>query len=195
MSDSSTSLLVSGTGAIVARRYARALYALADQKKLVDTVREELWALREALMDESLRDLFLRHARLSSDSQRALMERFSAQTKFCDPTRRFLTLMGKNRRLRYLGATVEAFLSLLAEKAGEYFADVFSAKPLSEAEQRKLVDRLEKTMKGKVYLRMGTDPDLLGGVIVKVGSRQIDATVKGKLATLERQLKSQQEAA
>jgi F-type H+-transporting ATPase subunit delta len=195
VSETNTSLLVSGTGAIIARRYARALYALAEQQKNVRTVGDEMWQLREALYDESLHDLFLRHARLSSDSQRGLMEKFTATMKFTDATRRFLVLMGKNRRLRYLGATVEMFLTLLAEKAGEFFVDVASAKALAPEQQEKLSQHLTKTLGGKVYLRASVDPDLLGGLVVQVGSRQIDASVKGKLATLERQLKSQQEAA
>ena len=195
MSKSNAFLFATGAGAILARRYARALFELAGERKQIETVGEEFRELREVLMDESLRDLIHHQARLSGPDQRVAMEKFADAVKFCDVTRRFLALMGQNRRLKYLGATVEAFLEILAKKAGAFAADVISAKPLTEAQEAALEAALSKRLGGKVYLRASIDQSLLGGLVVRIGSRQVDASVKGRLATLERQLKSQQEAA
>lgn len=83
----------------------------------------------------------------------------------------------------------------LAVKRGEFTALVTVAKSMSKEQEEKLSAQLGKMMSGTVKLVVEQDPSLIGGMVIKMGSRLIDASVKGKLARIERQLKSQQEAA
>jgi F-type H+-transporting ATPase subunit delta len=83
----------------------------------------------------------------------------------------------------------------LAKKNGIHVADVTTTHPLSSEQQEKLASHLGKMVGGTVRLEVEEDRDLLGGMIIKIGSRLIDASVQGKLVRVERQLKSQTEAA
>jgi F-type H+-transporting ATPase subunit delta len=132
-----------------------------------------------------------RQPRLSRAQLLKAMQAVAASARLNGLTANFLFVLAQNRRLGQLSAVVDAFLDELATRRGEFTADVRSARPLSSAQQEQLAAHLCQMAGGKVHLILREDATLLGGLVVKLGSRLIDASVKSKLARLERELKSQ----
>src|SRR5690554_4396583 len=102
-----------------------------------------------------------------------------------DLTRRFVLVVANNRRLFALPKMIRAFLAELARRRGEVPAEVTAAAPLIEVLEKALLETLSKAVGGKVQLDLKTDPSLLGGLVVKVGSRMIDTSLKTKLQRLQ----------
>jgi len=84
---------------------------------------------------------------------------------------------------------IEAFLAELASRRGEVTAQVVSAQPLSDAQRQSLDERLRRAVGGKVAIETRVDPSLLGGLIVKLGSRMVDASLSSKLQRLQLAMK------
>ena len=104
-------------------------------------------------------------------------------------TRNFLGLLARNRRLFALPDMIEGFLGILAARRGEVTAQVIAAQELSEAQRKAIDERLRKAVGGKVAIDLRIDPGLLGGLVIKVGSRMVDASLKSKLRRLELAMK------
>jgi F-type H+-transporting ATPase subunit delta len=186
---------LAGDGAVLARRYASALYELAAKDGKLDLVADELRALQKLSVDsEDFRTVLT--CPLFSRGQTAVIMKQLAEAGHLDVlVSKFLALLARNRRLALLPPIADAFAALLAEARHEYRVSVSVARPLAFAQEQGLVGALQKIFGGKVFLDQQVEPSLLGGLIVKFGSRQIDASLRGKLARLEKQLKAQREAA
>jgi F-type H+-transporting ATPase subunit delta len=178
----------SGTSGLGAR-YATALYALADEQKSLDAVAEDLRALR-GLIDESadLRRL-IRSPVLTRAAQGHAIAALAERAAFQPLVRNILGLLAKNRRLFVLHHVIAAYLAELATRRGEVTAQVISAQALTEAQRLSLDDRLRRAVGGKVAIELRVDPSLLGGLIVKLGSRMVDASLSSKLYRLQLAMK------
>ncbi len=173
----------------VAERYATALYELAEQDGLVDTVADDLRAL-QSLLDQSADFVrLIRSPVLSREDQTngvlAVLDKGGAH----DLTRRFIGLLAQKRRLFKLGGIIAAYLSLRATRRGEVSAQVVSAKKLTEKQRSALAANLKKAMGNEVAIDARVDPSLLGGLVVKVGSRMVDSSVRTKLRSLKLAMK------
>jgi F-type H+-transporting ATPase subunit delta len=174
----------------LAARYASALFDLADERKALDETARDLSTLR-ALFQES--DDLLRLVRspvagrqAQADGLQAVMERVGLS----EIVRNFVGVVTDNRRLHALPGMIDAFLAELARRRGEVTADVWSAAPLSAAQLDAVSDALKRSVGQKVQVRTNVDPTLIGGLVVKVGSRLVDASVRTKLARLQSALKA-----
>lgn len=187
--------ILAGDGAILARRYASALYELAEEKKVVDAVAADFLAIQGAIDSNVQFRIMATHPRLPSGDVQKVIQNLIASVKMNELTGSFLMQVVRNRRLAHLGIIIDAFQADLAARRGEYTAVVTVARTLTKDQETKLSSQLGKMMDGSVKLIVEEDASLIGGLIVRLGTRLIDASIKGKLARLERQLKSQQEAA
>jgi F-type H+-transporting ATPase subunit delta len=106
-----------------------------------------------------------------------------------DLVRRFVGLVAQNRRLFVLPEMIESYLSQLARRRGEMTAEVVSAKPLSDTQRNAVAEALRKSVGGKVAIDARVDPALIGGLVVKVGSRLIDSSLRTKLHRLQLAMK------
>ena len=178
----------SGTTGLGAR-YATALYALADEQKALDAVADDLRALRH-LIDESadLRRL-IRSPVLTRVEQGKAIAALSERAGFQPLVRNILGLLARNRRLFVLPEVISAYLNELAARRGEVTAHVTSAQALSEAQRAALDERLRRAVGGRVAIELRVDPSLLGGLIVKLGSRMVDASLSSKLHRLQLAMK------
>ncbi len=175
--------------ASVAGRYASALFDLASEEKQVGDVEADLGKF-QALMDESA-DLvrMIRSPVIPADEQGAALSAVLNKAGVGPLTINFFKLLAKNRRLFAATDIVAAFRSLAAKARGEATAEVTSATPLSDAHIAQLRDTLKASVGKDVTLRTKVDPSLLGGLIVKVGSRMVDSSLKTKLDTMKFALK------
>lgn len=190
MSQEIASPIVAGDTAILAQRYAHALYDLATEQKQLDVVAGDLRALNQLRQESPEFQYLARQPRLSRVQLVKAMQQVATTAGFNKLTANFLALVAKHRRLNCLGAIIDAYLADLAAHRGEFSAQVRSAQPLSPAQEEQLALKLAAWAGGKVHVSVSKDPSLLGGLTVKMGSRLIDASVKTKLDRLERQLKS-----
>ncbi len=173
----------------MAGRYATALFELArDENKLDETM--DALAQLESLLNES-EDLIrlVRSPIFSSDEQSAALTALGKQAAIPALTGNFLQLLVKNRRLFALRDIIAGFRSLLADYRDEVTAEVTSAVPLSDQQ----TDNLKATLKAKtgkdVSLTQSVDPTLLGGLIVKIGSRMVDSSIRTKLNSMKMAMK------
>ena len=174
----------------LAGRYAAALYALAIESSKVDSIHDELGRLSD-LIDESqdLRKLLESPILSREEQNRAIttvMEKAGADVL----TLKFLGALASNGRLSALPRVIQAFQQEHARRRGQVSAEVISAIALDE--KRKVV--VEKTVarlagSDKVLLSMRVDPSLIGGLVVRIGSRMIDTSIKTKLSRLESAMK------
>ncbi|MEX0760442.1 MAG: F0F1 ATP synthase subunit delta [Tistlia sp.] len=176
----------------LAKRYATALIELADQAKKLDAVAEDLRGL-SGLIEESadLRRL-LRSPLYDRDEQIAAMGEVLSRAGVDDLTRRFVLVVAGNRRLFALPGMIDGYLAELARRRGEVTAKVSAARELDKAQLKTLQQAIDKVVGGTAKIELKVDPALLGGLVVRVGSRMIDGSLKGKLDRLQLAMKGAQ---
>lgn len=173
----------------LAGRYALALLELGDEKKELDAVAEDLRALKALIAEsEDLRRM-IASPLYSRDQQGKAMAAVLEKAGMGDLTRRFVLIVAQNRRLFALPQMIDAYLAELARRRGEITAQVTSARKLSDAQQEALAEALRKAVGGKVQVQLKVDQSLIGGLIVKVGSRMIDSSLRSKLQRLQLTMK------
>ena len=173
----------------VAGRYALALFELARDGDVLDGVAADLGAFK-ALLEESA-DLkrLIRSPVISREQQGQALAAIGERAGFADLTRKFLGLVAEHRRLFALPEVIEAYDAMLAEHKGEVAAELASAVPLDEQQIAALKDQLSATVGKQITLSARVDPGLLGGLVVRVGSRMLDASLRTKLRQLELAMK------
>lgn len=175
--------------ASVAGRYASALFDLAAEQSQLPTVERDLAGI-ETMLDESA-DLqrMLRSPVFSAAEQSKSLEAVLGKAGVSDLTMNFIKLIARNRRLFALPNMIKGFQMLAAQSRGEVEADVSSAVGLNEAQLEALKETLKASTGKDVRINSKVDPSLLGGLIVKIGSRMIDSSLRTKLVTLKMRMK------
>ena len=173
----------------VARRYAGSLFDLALESKTVAAVEKDLGRL-EALVNGSA-DLgrLMSSPVFSSDAQLKSITAIAAKAKIGGLVGNFLQVAARNRRLNVVSSMISAFRQIAAEHRGETTAEVTSAHALTPAQEKELKDTLKGVAGKDVEFTVSVDPSLLGGLVVKMGSRQIDTSLRTKLSSLKSSLK------
>lgn len=189
---SSKETILIGDVARVVQRYAGALYDLAQEQSLLETVAADIEFLRVLFHESSEFQHIVCHPHLTNAQSAEALKKVADVAKLNPLTERFLDFLSQKQRLNFLQPMLVAFLERFATQRGEVKAEVCSARPLTGAQQEALARKLQQLTGGKVHLSLSQDAGLLGGLRVKMGSKLIDATIKTKLARLERQLKSEQ---
>ncbi len=173
-------------------RYALALFDLAQEGKAVTEVGKSLQAF-QALIDESS-DLqrLMRSPVFKAEDQLKAIEALAAKAGVTGIALNFLRVMGQNRRLAAVPAAIAAFNTLVAQSKGETTAEVTSAEKLTAKQLADLKASLKTVTGSDVTLAVKTDPAILGGLIVKVGSRMMDNSLRTKLNSLKVAMKGAQ---
>ncbi|MEM1399403.1 MAG: F0F1 ATP synthase subunit delta [Pseudomonadota bacterium] len=175
--------------ATLAERYATALYDLADEAKALDAVADDLRGMRALLVESDDLRRLVRSPSIGREDQAKALDSVAKSAGVHDLTRKFLGVLAANRRLFALGEIGQAYLNELSRRRGEMTAEVTSATELSDQQIKKLTDQLRASMGSKVSVDLQVDPALLGGMIVKVGSRMVDSSLRTKLAKLQLAMK------
>ncbi len=174
----------------VAGRYASALFDLADNAKSLDQVAQDLTSFRKMANESPDLSRLLASPVIGRDAQsRALLALLDA-AGIKGLTRSFVGTVAANGRARELVAMASAFLAELARRRGESTASVTSAVPLSPQQLQQLSDSLRSVLGGaKVSIDARVEPEILGGLVVKVGSRLFDSSIRSKLQRLQLAMK------
>lgn len=169
----------------IAGRYAVALFDLAKADGKIETVEADLNSLEAALAgSEDLRKAISSPV-YSRDDQAAAMKALAVKMGLGPLVANTVGLMASKRRLFVLPALIAAVKGLIAEHRGEVTAEVRSATPLSDAQSAALAETLKKAVGKDVLINTTVDASLIGGLVVKVGSRMIDTSVRAKLNKLQ----------
>ena len=173
----------------LAERYAAALFELADERRRLDEVASDLRQLRAMLAASPDLARLVRSPILTRGEQGKAIAALVERAGFTPLVRDFLAVVAKNRRLFAVPAMIEAYLRSLAERRGEVTAEVTAALPLSDGQLGLLSEQLRRSVGRRVSLEVKVEPELIGGLIVKLGSRMIDGSIKSKLQRLQLAMK------
>ena len=173
----------------IAQRYATALFDLALETGALDALESDAAALGTAITEsDALNDLLTSPIYGREDAEKgigAVADKMGLQGL----TANTLKLMAQNRRLFVVPALVDALLVKIADHKGEVTADVVTAKPLTALQTGKLTSALKGDKDQEIKLNVTVDESIIGGLIVKMGSKMIDTSIRSRLNALKNTMK------
>ena len=178
-----------GIRASLAGRYASALFDLARDQRQIDSVGRSLDALSQALVDSKDFSELVSSPLVSRDEAGKAFAAIAPQIGLDPITANFLGVLARNGRKGELRNVIRAFRRLAAEHRGEVTADVTTARPLNDDQLAALKSQLRTRAGRDVAIDATVDPAILGGIVVKLGSQQIDASIRTKLNRLASAMK------
>jgi F-type H+-transporting ATPase subunit delta len=173
--------IISGT----AGRYATALLELALEQNAIDTVRADLDTFDRLVVDSPDLLRLVRSPVFSSDEQVRAVSAVLAKAGIGGLAAKFIRLVAQNRRLFAVQDMIRAFRALVARHRGETSAQVTVAEPLAAQHLAALEDALRSVTGKNVELDIKVDPAIIGGLIVKLGSRMVDSSLRTKLNAMK----------
>jgi len=178
-----------GIRASLAGRYASALFELAREQKQIDSVGRSLDTLGQALLDSRELDELVTSPLVSREDAGRAFAGLAPQLKLDPITASFLGVIARNGRKNQLRNVIRAFRRLAADHRGETTADVTTARPLNDDQVKQLKQQLRVRAGRDVTIEAKVDPAILGGIVVKLGSQMIDASIRTKLNRLAQAMK------
>ena len=179
-----------GIQASLAGRYASALFDLASENGIVTAVESDLDKLDTALAESGELAAVTTNPKISRGAAEKALWGVSAILGLTELTQNFLGVLAQNRRLAKLPQVIAAFRAIAAAQRGEVTADVTSAHALTDTQLADLKARLTAREGRTVKLSTKVDPDLLGGLVVTIGSKRIDASIRTRLNSLSQAMKA-----
>jgi F-type H+-transporting ATPase subunit delta len=183
--DKETSLAASASPSLAAERYAQALFELAKDEGSLDAVAADLDAIVKLIAGNTEFARLVNSPVINRDQKAAAMAEILETAGAAKLTRNFIGLVARNRRLFLLPHIGRGFTRLLAKHRGEINADVKTAHALNDAQLADLKATLKAAYGKEPLLNVTVDPSLLAGLVVKVGSKMIDSSLKTKLNALK----------
>ena len=179
-----------GIQASLSGRYASALFDLASEAGTVTAVESDLDKLEAGLAESAELKMLTTNPRVSrSEAEKALWG-VSAIMGLSELTQKFLGTVASNRRLGQLPAIIRAFRAIAAAQRGEVTAEVTSAHALTDTQIDQLKTKLTAREGRTVKITSKVDPDLLGGLVVTIGSKRIDGSIRTRLNSLAQAMKA-----
>ena len=183
---------VENSGGITASlqgRYASALFELASEQGFVTAVETDLDTLGTALKESTDLAQLIRNPQVSRDEAARAMNGVAGVLGLSELTRNFIGVLAANRRLFALPDVIRAFSAIAAAQRGEVTAEVTSAHPLNDDQIAQLSSKLKAREGKEVKIKASVDPEILGGLVVRIGSRQIDSSIRTRLNSLANAMK------
>ena len=166
-----------------------AVFALAKDDKSIAKIESDLSALEAAMADSADFDALISSPLYTRDQQSAAIKALAKKMKLSPMMTNTLGLMATKRRLFVLPQLASALRGLIAEEKGEVTAEITAAKSLTKAQQDKLAKTLKASVGKDVNIKLSVDESLIGGLIVQVGSKMIDTSIRSKLDNLQSAMK------
>ena len=172
------------SGDLISDRYASALYDLASASKEVDWVLKDLETLKKIILENNDLKLLVKSPLIASNDKFKILEKIMTRQQTNKLTYIFLKVISKNKRFSSLPSIILQFININAKKRGEVSADITSADELSDSQKKSIKDQLSKILGEKLLLNFLVDRKIIGGLIVKVGSKMIDSSMANKINKL-----------
>lgn len=178
-----------GIKASLQGRYASALFDLASENGTVSAVESDLDKVGEAIKESADFSDLIRNPQISRDAAAKAVEAVAGVLGLSALTKNFLGVLAGNRRLSALPEIIRAFAAIAAAQRGEATAEVTSAHALTDDQVEQLRQKLEVREGRNVKIKTSVDPDLLGGLVVTIGSKRIDSSIRTRLNSLAQAMK------
>nr|WP_210425540.1 MULTISPECIES: F0F1 ATP synthase subunit delta [unclassified Novosphingobium] len=179
----------SGITASLAGRYASALYELANEQGLAAAVEGDLERLADALRESADFAALIRNPKVGREEAARAIAAVGQLLGITPLTANFLGVLAGNRRLAALPDVARAYAAIAAAARNEVTAQVTSAHPLDDAQVAALAEKLAARAGKSVKLKTAVDPEILGGLVVKIGSQMIDSSIRTRLNSLAQAMK------
>tara|TARA_Y100000814_G_scaffold265026_1_gene218034 strand:+ start:563 stop:1120 length:558 start_codon:yes stop_codon:yes gene_type:complete len=173
------------SGDLISERYGSALYDLASEKKCIDSVLNDFEVAEKVLKESSELRQVIRSPLVNSDEKLNILLKIFSQSNLHDLTTTFLKVLSDNKRISNLISIILQFKKINSEKRGDITADITSADELSEDEKNNITNQLKNSLGQKLSLNFDVDKDIIGGLIVRVGSKMIDTSILNKINKLK----------
>jgi F-type H+-transporting ATPase subunit delta len=173
-----------GIRASLAGRYASALFDLALEQRQIDSVGKSLDTLRQALLDSKDFAELIASPLVSRDAALKAFATLAPELSLDPITTNFLGVLARNGRKNELRAVIRNYRRIAADHRGEATAEVVTARPLNDDQLAALKNQLRYRVGREVNVDATVSPDILGGIVVKLGSQMIDASIRTKLNRL-----------
>jgi F-type H+-transporting ATPase subunit delta len=173
----------------VSGRYATALFELARDERSIDSVKADLDKFEAMLVDSADLKRLVRSPVFSSDTQAKALSVVLDKAGISGISANFLKVLTANRRLFAVDQVIRAFRALVAKFKGEATADVTVAEKLSDKNLDALKTALKSVTGKDVALNVKVDPSIIGGLVVKLGSRMVDSSLRTKLNSIKHAMK------
>jgi F-type H+-transporting ATPase subunit delta len=178
-----------GIKASLQGRYASALFDLASENGTVSAVETDLDNIGQAIRESDDFAALIRNPQVSREAAAGAMDGIAGVLGLSQLTKNFMGVLAANRRLSALPEIIRAFASIAAAQRGEVTAEVTSAHALTDEQVEQLRQKLEVREGRTVKIRTSVDPELLGGLVVTIGSKRIDSSIRTRLNSLAQAMK------
>jgi F-type H+-transporting ATPase subunit delta len=173
----------------VSGRYATALFELARDEKSIDAVKADLDKFDAMLSESADLTRLVRSPVFAADTQLKALSAVLDKAGISGVAANFLKVLTNNRRLFAVADVIRAFRALVARFKGEASAEVTVAEPLSDKNLDALKTALKQVSGKDVTLNVKVDPSIIGGLVVKLGSRMVDSSLRTKLNSIKHAMK------
>lgn len=171
---------------LVAKRYGSAIFELAKEKDAVTLLKEEILGIREVFSEKDLREM-LTHPKIAVEKKIELLEE-SLTGRISHDLLGLLVLIIRKGRQLHITDIFDEVLTLIDDHDGKVKAYITSPDPLDDDQKKNIIEELAKQTEKEVIPVYEVDPDIIGGLIIRIGDRIVDNSIKGHLHTLSRQL-------
>ena len=170
------------------KSYALALYELAKENSELKKVEDEMIGLKILLRESSdFKEMTLDPTVTKEEKNKVIIE-MADQYGFCQTLKKFLGFLTVKNRMFFLNQIIDSFLNFTAGSKGELKAKLLSSKELSKAELEKIRNELSKDFQSPIKIDYKHDPDLIGGLVIQIGSVMVDTSIKTKLRQLQKSM-------
>ncbi len=173
------------TGDIISNRYGSALYDLSSEQKCIDEILNDFEVVEKVMKESSELRQVIRSPLVNSEEKLNILLKIFSGSNLNNLTTTFLKVLDNNKRISNLSAIILQFKKINSEKRGDIAANVTSANELSEDEKNNITNQLKNTLGQKLSLNFDVDKEIIGGLIVKVGSKMIDTSIANKINKLK----------
>ena len=173
------------SGDLISDRYASALYDLASEKKLVDVVLDDLLFIQSMIKNNKDLKLVIKSPLIKSNDKLEILQKILKSKNPNELSSTFLKVLSKNKRFQKTVDIISQFKNINAQNRGDVLADITSAEKLSNEQQDNIKEQLRTILGDKLSLSYKVDKQIIGGLIIKVGSKMIDTSLSNKINKLK----------
>ena len=173
------------SGDLISDRYASALYDLASEKKLVDVVLDDLLFIQSMIKNNKDLKLVIKSPLIKSNDKLEILQNILKSKNPNELSSTFLKVLSKNKRFQKTVDIISQFKNINAQKRGDVLADITSAEKLSNEQQDNIKEQVRTILGDKLSLSYKVDKQIIGGLIIKVGSKMIDTSLSNKINKLK----------
>ena len=170
---------------LISDRYASALYDLAAEKNIVDSVLDDLTFLQKCIQENKDLKLLVKIPLITSSDKLNIFEKILSKKKADIYTNNFLKVISSNKRFAKLSSIISQFININSQKRGDVLADIISAEELVDDQKNKIKNQLTSILGKKLSLNFNVDKKIIGGLIIKVGSKMVDSSLATKINKLK----------